>query len=109
MKIEEIYSDPMDNVRFYVEDQPVYESLEDIQSSHGSLSNILGSGNQKPPLAPTPVLKRRQPLTERSNLPPVNPANRSSSSKHSGLKSEKKYNLGTVGQKILKSPGQKNS
>ena len=99
MKIEEIYSDPMDNVRFYVEDQPVYESLEDIQSSHGSLSNILGSGNQKPPLAPTPVLKRRQPLTERSNLPPVNPANRSSSSKHSGLKSEKKCNSGTVGQK----------
>ena len=95
MKIEEIYSDPMDNVRlFYVEDQPVYESLEDIQSSHGSLNNILGSGNQKPPLAPTPVLKRRrQPLTERSNLPPVNPANDSTTSKHSELKSGKKCNL----------------
>ena len=64
MKIQEVYSDPMDSLR---SPDHLYESLEELQLSQGSLNNILGSATQKPPLAPTPVLKRRKPLVEREH------------------------------------------
>lgn len=67
MIFESVYADPLD---FIAKDDTfhVYESLED---SLGSVANILG-GPEKPPKAPTPLLKkRRMPLAERSsNLPP---------------------------------------
>ena len=72
MKIQDIYSDPTDSIPTLATEDHFYESLEDLQKSHGSLHNLLGSANQKPPLAPTPaLLKKRQPLAERSNLPPI--------------------------------------
>ena len=72
MKIQDIYSDPTDSIPTLATEDHFYESLEDLQKSHGSLHNLLGSANQKPPMAPTPaLLKKRQPLAERSNLPPI--------------------------------------
>ena len=73
MKIESlvVYADPLDLViPSTFDEDPIYESLDDITRSHGSISNILGSSGKPPVKAPTPMLKRR-PLAERSNLPPL--------------------------------------
>ena len=84
MMIESSYNDPLDHIRppspLEAEDDHVYQSLDEI-GSQGSISNILGRLGRPPPKAPTPVLKRRQPLAERSNLPPNQPPPPISSSK----------------------------
>ena len=76
------YSDPLD-VIFDDRDLHLYEEI----GSQGSLSNILGSS--KPPKAPTPVLRRRRPLAERSvNLPTPEPR-KSDDGKKEELRSRK--------------------
>jgi len=61
MKIQDIYSDPTDSIPTLATEDHFYESLEDLQKSHGSLHNLLGSANQKPPLAPTPAILEKTP------------------------------------------------
>ena len=70
MMIESCYTVPLDQIPPdpLVDEDHVYESLDEIGSSQGSISNILGRAGKLPPKAPTPLLKRR-PLSERSNLP----------------------------------------
>ena len=76
------YSDPLD-VIFDDRDLHLYEEI----GSQGSLSNILGSS--QPPKAPTPVLRRRRPLAERSvNLPTPEPR-KSDDGKKEELRSRK--------------------
>ena len=69
------YADPLDQIPSWDEEEyHVYQSLDEVAKSQGSISNILGK-LPNPPKAPTPLLKRRprKPLAERSNLPPVTP------------------------------------
>ena len=70
MMIESCYTVPLDQIPPdpLVDEDHVYESLDEIGSSQGTISNILGRAGKLPPKAPTPLLKRR-PLSERSNLP----------------------------------------
>ena len=76
--IESSYNEPLDHIpSIYIEDEKnaddhLYESLDEISgTSHGNISNILGQLGKLPPKAPTPLLKKRRPLSETSNLPNI--------------------------------------
>ena len=78
MMIESSYNEPLDHIRPTFLDEienedHLYESLDEISSSQGSISNILGHFRKLPPKALTPKLKRkpfsRQDLRSCSLIP----------------------------------------